>query len=282
MIAITGASGHLGKATLDYLVTQTNPDALVAIVRDPAKVADLTAKGVQVRQADYADSQSLLEGLAGVDKLLLISSSALGAERVSQHANVIQAAKQAGVAHLFYTSAPNPSPKALFTPAIDHFETEKLIKESGLTYTIFRNNLYLDILPMVIGNATQSGQLFYPAGEGKVSFALRADMAEGIANALSSNGHENKIYDIGASTAWSFRDIAAALSQSGKAVAYVDMPIPAYAAELQKHLPSEAVSVYVGMAEGLQQNAFNQPDPTLENLLQRQPVSLEAYLKNAM
>ncbi|GAB3895209.1 SDR family oxidoreductase [Larkinella knui] len=280
MIAITGASGHLGKTTLDYLLTKTSPGSLIAIVRDPAKVADLTAKGVQVRTGDYNNPASLAASLAGVDQLLLISSSAVGEERVRQHTAAVQAAKEAGVKHIFYTSATNPSPDARFTPGIDHYLTEKALKESGLTYTIFRNNIYLDVLPMVIGNAAQSGKLYFPAGDGKVSFALRADMAEALANALTTEGHANKIYDIGSPVAWSFSDIADALTQNGTPVEYVDIPTSAYEAELMKHLPAPVVKVYSGMAEAMKHNDFNQPDTALQTLLGRPPVSLTAFLKN--
>lgn len=280
MIALTGASGHLGKATLNYLLTKTNPESIVAIVRDPQKIADYADKGVVVRQGDYTDQASFVAGLAGVDTLLLISSAVLGDERVIQHSNVINAAKEAGVKHIFYTSAPNPSMTSLFIPAIDHFRTENLILESGLTYTFFRNNLYLDILPMVIGGAAQSGKLYYPAGDGKANFVLRTDIAEGLANALTSDGHENKVYDIGSPTAWSFSDIAASLSSTDKPVEYIDIPGSAYEAELVKHLPPVAVRIYAGMAGGIKQNEFNAPSSTLKDLLGREPVSLDTYLKS--
>ncbi|GAB3968998.1 SDR family oxidoreductase [Spirosoma terrae] len=280
MIAITGASGHLGKATLNFLLAKTNPSSLVAVARDTEKVADLAAKGVTVRQGDYTDRTSLVAAFAGVDTLVLISSAVLGDERIRQHTNVINAAKEAGVKHIFYTSAPNPSLTAHFTPAIDHFQTENLINESGLAYTFFRNNLYLDILPGVLGEAPQSGKLYFPAGDGKVSFVLRTDIAEGLANALLSEGHENKIYEIGSPESYSFSDIAAALSQSGKSVDYIDIPNSAYEAELQKHLPAHYAKMYAGMAEGVKQGDFDVPDATLENLLGRQPVTLTDFLKN--
>ncbi|MVM39115.1 NAD(P)H-binding protein [Spirosoma sp. HMF3257] len=280
MIAITGASGHLGKATLEFLLTKTNPESIVAIVRDPQKLTDFAGKGVAVRQGDYTDQASFVTSLAGVDTLLLISSAVLGDERVNQHNNVINAAKEAGVKHIFYTSAPNPSLESSFSPAIDHFRTENLILESGLTYTIFRNNLYLDLLPMVIGDAAQSGKLYYPAGDGKTSFVLRTDIAEGLANALTSEGHENKVYDIGSTTAWSFSDIVASLSSAQKTVEYIDIPGSAYEAELVKHLPPVVAKIYAGMAEGIKKNEFNVPSSTLKELLGREPVSLDAYLKS--
>ncbi|GAB4015980.1 SDR family oxidoreductase [Spirosoma koreense] len=279
MIAITGASGHLGKATLEFLLTKTSPETLVALVRDPQKVSDLAAKGVQVRAGDYNDPASLVESLAGVDKLVLISSSELGEERVRQHANVINAAKEAGVKQIFYTSAPNPSAEALFTPAIDHFRTEALLTESGVPFTIFRNNLYLEVLPGIIGDAAQSGKLYFPAGAGKVSFVSRTDIAEALANALTSDGHENKIYDIGAPVAWSFDDIVAALSQDGHPVEYIDIPTSAYEAELAKHLPAPFVKMYSGMAEAVKHDDFNVPDTTLETLLGHAPISLPDFLQ---
>lgn len=278
MIAITGASGHLGKATLEFLLAKTAPTSLVALVREPQKVADLSAQGVQVRAADYNDPASLVASLAGVDKLVLISSSIIGDERVQQHRNVVQAAKEAGVNHVFYTSAPQPSPNALFTPAIDHYYTEQALIESGLTYTFFRNNLYLDILPGVVGNAAQTGTLPFPAGDGKVSFVLRNDIAEALANALLTEGHENQTYEIGAPIAWSFNDIAGALSKNGTTVTYVDIPSADYAAELSKHLPPVLVDMYTGMAEAVKQNDFNHPEPTLENLLGRPAVTLTDFL----
>ncbi|GAB3887007.1 SDR family oxidoreductase [Spirosoma agri] len=281
MIAITGASGHLGKATLDFLLTKTNPESLVAIVRDSQKVTEFADKGVSVRQGDYTDPASLVASLAGVDTLLLISSAVLGEERVRQHSNVIAAANEAGVKHVFYTSAPNPSLTSSFTPAIDHFHTENLLIGSGLTYTIFRNNLYLDVLPMVIGDAVQTGKLPYPAGDGKTSFVLRRDIAEGLANALTATAkHENKVYDIGASTAWSFSDLAAGLGHDGTTVAYLDIPGSAYEAELAKHLPPPAVTIFAGMAEGIKKGEFDVPSSTLAELLGREPLSLDEFLKS--
>jgi NAD(P)H dehydrogenase (quinone) len=277
MIAITGASGHLGKATLEFLLTKTNPDSLVALVRNPDKVTDFAAKGVSVRAGDYDDPSTFVTSLTGVNTLLLISSNALGEQRVRQHTDVINAAKEAGVQHIFYTSAPNPSPNALFVPAIDHFLTEKALQESGLTYTIFRNNLYLDLLPMVVGDAAQSGKLYFPAGKGKTGFVLRADIAEALANALISDGHENKIYEIGSPITYSFTDIATALGQDGNKVDYIDIPGSAYEAELAKHLPAPAVKIYAGMAAGIKNDDFNMPDTALETLLGRRPVSLAAY-----
>ena len=279
MIAITGASGHLGKATLEFLLSKTSPESLVAIVRDPQKIAEFAEKGVAVRQGDYENQASFVTGLAGVDILLLVSSAVLGDERIRQHTNVINAAKEAGVKHIFYTSAPNPSATALFVPAIDHFHTENLIKASGLTYTFFRNNLYMDLLPMVIGDAAQTGKLYYPAGDGKTSFALRTDIAEALANALTSEGQDNKVYEIGAPTAWSFTDITASLSHNGTTVEYVDIPGSAYEAELAKHLPPAVVTIFAGMAAGIKQGDFDLPSPSLKELLGREPVSLDDFLK---
>ena len=103
MIAITGATGHLGRLVIAQLLEKVTADQVTALVRNPGKAADLSAAGVRVRTADYRQPETLAPALAGVDKLLLISSSELG-QRIPQHRNVIEAAKQAGVGLLAYTS----------------------------------------------------------------------------------------------------------------------------------------------------------------------------------
>jgi NAD(P)H dehydrogenase (quinone) len=133
---------------------------------------------------------------------------------VQQHQHVVDAAKQAGVRHIVYTSALNPTPNSFFTGAASHLATEHYLQESGLTYTIFRNTLYLDVLPDFIGAQTlASGQLYAATGTGKVSYALREEIAQALATVLTESGHENQTYDIAPGPAYSMQDIAATLSE---------------------------------------------------------------------
>jgi NAD(P)H dehydrogenase (quinone) len=280
MIAVTGANGHLGKATIGFLLNTIKPAQIVAVVRDHQKAEDLRAKGVEVRQGNYFNYSSLVQAFKGINKVLLISSSSLE-ERTKQHTYAIAAAKEAGVQHVIYTSVVNPSLSSRFVGAHSHFETEEYLKSSGLTYTVFRNNFYLEVIPWLIGEALQTGKIYYPAGNGKVSFAARADMAEALANVLASDGHENKIYEIGANTAYSFRDLAAALSElANKQIDYVDIPLETLKQELlKKQMPPEVVEITASVAEAIKHGEVNHPDSTLEKFLGRKPVGLKEFLK---
>jgi NAD(P)H dehydrogenase (quinone) len=197
MLAITGANGHLGQATIKALLTKVPATDIVAVVRDPQKATDLQQLGVQVRQGDYNNAASLLGAFQGVDTVFLISGTDLE-HRTQQHQQVIDAAKQAGVQRLVYTSVLNPSRTSHFGASPSHFDTEEYLLASGLTYTVLRNALYLDLVPGFVGkDAVPSGKFYFAAGDGKVSYALREEIAQASANVLTANGHENKIYDIG-------------------------------------------------------------------------------------
>ena len=180
MILVTGANGNLGSATIDFLLSK-NPQATVAaLVREVQKGEALQPKGVDVRIGDYIDYTSLQQALEGIDILVFISSGTI-ANRVQQHKNVVNAAKKKGVKHILYTSFLKASDT---TPGIflDHTETEKELLTSGIAYTIFRNTYYDDLLPMLLGNALQTGHIYYPAGNAKINLASRQDIAEALAN----------------------------------------------------------------------------------------------------
>ena len=163
------------------------------MVRDENKAADLKAKGVDVRVGNFRDAASLANAFNGIDKVLLISSSDLE-DRLGQHKNVIDAAKNAGVKHIVYTgvSMVDVNNSALKDFMIDHYQTEDYIKASGMNYTFLQHNLYADVIPMFIGEKVLETGIFFPAGTGKVPFALRSEMGEAAANVLTGEGHENK------------------------------------------------------------------------------------------
>ena len=168
-ILVTGATGGLGKVVVETLLQTVRPDQLSVLARDPAKAADLQAQGVAVKQGDYSDYASLTAAFAGIDKLFLVSGNDLP-NRVPQHTNVINAAKEAGVKHVVYTSfqrkTEDGSSAAAFI-AEGHLATEKLLEASGLTYTILKNALYLEVLPLFMGPVLDTGTLYLPAGEGR-------------------------------------------------------------------------------------------------------------------
>ena len=283
MILITGATGHFGAATIDFLIKKSiSAKNIAALVRDEAKAGDLKAKGVTILEGNYDNYDSLVKAFIGIDKLLLISGSDI-VNRLQQHENVINAAKEAGVGQVIYTSfirKNETETSPIYIVAKSHLSTEKALKESGLTYTILRNNIYADYIPMFIGsNVTETG-IFFPAGDTSVAFTLRSDMAEATANILASEGHENMDYLISNTEAVTFHDIARFISEaSGKQVSYVSPDSEAFVQALANAgLPAEVVGVSAAFAEGFKQGEFSSTETDLERLLGRKPTSVKDFL----
>ncbi|MFT3739514.1 MAG: SDR family oxidoreductase [Breznakibacter sp.] len=286
MILVTGATGHYGKEVMDFLLKKTPAENVAAIARNPDKLNTYKAIGVSVRKAEYDDSGSLLNAFKGVDTLLFVSGNEIG-KRIPQHTNVVNAARKAGVKHILYTSfqrksESSNSPIALI--AQDHIETERLILASGMDYTILKHSLYLDALPMFLGPNVADTGIFLPAGNGKGSFALRADMAEAAANILTSEGHRNKVYEIASPASYSFTDIANQISViTGKSVSYTSPTEEAFTDALAKSgVPAGTIGFSLGFAKAIAAGEFDCPSPTLRQLLGREPVSPEQFLKQIL
>lgn len=231
MIVVTGASGQLGRLVIEALLKKLPACEIVAAVRNPEKVADLAARGVQVRQADYDQPASLLAAFKGADKLLLISASEVG-RRVPQHRAVIDAAKAAGVGLLAYTSIlhADTSPLPL---AAEHKETESLIRASGLPAVILRNGWYTENYTAGIPAALQYGVVLGSAKQGRIASAARADFAEAAAAVLTQENQAGRIYELAGDESYTLSELAAEIArQSGKAVAYQDLPESEFKAAL--------------------------------------------------
>jgi NAD(P)H dehydrogenase (quinone) len=225
-IAITGATGQLGRLAVEALKARVPADQIVALVRDPAKAADL---GVATRVFDYDKAETLVAALKGVDTLVLISSNAVGASRLAQHQAVIDAAVAAGVGRVLYTSIPraDTSPMLLAT---DHRNTEAAVRASGLPFTFLRNGWYTENHTASLGASVAAGALIGSAGDGRFSTAPRQDYAEAIAAAATQPGHAGKIYELGGDESYSFAELAAEVSRLvGKSLPYNDLPPEAYA-----------------------------------------------------
>ncbi|MDY9239723.1 NAD(P)H:quinone oxidoreductase [Escherichia coli] len=236
MIAITGATGQLGHYVIESLMKTLPASQIVAIVRNPAKAQALAAQGITVRQADYGDEAALTSALQGVEKLLLISSSEVG-QRAPQHRNVINAAKTAGVKFIAYTSLlhADTSPLGL---ADEHIETEKMLADSGIVYTLLRNGWYSENYLASAPAALEHGVFIGAAGDGKIASATRADYAAAAARVIS----EGKVYELAGDSAWTLTQLAAELTkQSGKSVTYQNLSEADFAAALKS----------VGLPDGL-------------------------------
>ena len=283
-ILVTGATGHLGNIVVENLLKKVSAGQISILVRDESKAQALKAKGVTVNIGSYQDIHSLNNAMKGIDKVLLISSSDFN-DRIGQHKNVVDAAKQAGVKHILYTGVTLKDIAASpLQPLLqDHFQTEDYIKASGLSYTFLQNSLYAEVIPMFVGEDVLKTGIFFPAGEGKVPFAVRKDLGEAIAIILAGEGHENKTYHLAASKTYSFADIAAELTTlSGKKVNYTSPEADAFEDMLKQFgLPEEIVLMSVLFAKGIKNNDFNMADGTLESILGREQTDVRMFLKEA-
>jgi NAD(P)H dehydrogenase (quinone) len=238
MIAVTGATGHLGQLVIEALLKTTPASDIVAAVRTPAKAEALAAKGIQVREADYSRPETLTKAFEGVQRVLLISGNEMG-QRVAQHKAVIDAAKTANVRLLAYTSLLHADTSPLML-APDHVATEQYLQASGLHFTLLRNGWYFENQTVAIAPSLQHGAMIGASGEGRFAAASRADYAAAAAEVLTGNGHENRIYELAGDTSYTRADLAAEVSkQTGKTIPYHDLPEAEYAKILSAFLPSE-------------------------------------------
>ncbi|MDB5190456.1 MAG: NmrA family transcriptional regulator [Segetibacter sp.] len=236
-IGITGATGHLGQLVVDKLKGKVSPGSVVALVRSVPKADNL---GVDAREADYDKPETLYNALSGIDTLLLISSSEVG-KRAAQHQNVIEAAKQAGVKWIVYTSLLHANTSRL-SLAGEHLATEAALQQSGIPFTLLRNGWYTENYTALIAGALSGGAFIGSAGDGKISSAARADFAQAAVAVLTGYGHEGKVYELAGDEAYTLEALAAEISrQTGKAIPYKNMPEADYA----------AILVSFGLPEGL-------------------------------
>lgn len=281
-LAVTGATGKLGRATLKHLANRkVAANTLIPLARDLTKASDLAAQGMQVRQGDYTDAASLERAFQGADRLLFISTSALGDERMRQHKNVVDAAKRAGVKHIYYTSVIKPSPNANFAASPGHFHTEALIRESAIPHTFFQNNLYLDLIPFLFGSAVDTGTLFHSAGEGRIGFVQREDMAEGIAAVITSSEPPAKSYAFTVDRKpYSMNDIAAALGKAnGKTINYQNVSEQEFRSVLEKvGVPAPGIAMATALGNAVRAGELDASSQDLATLLGRPTVSLDEFL----
>lgn len=278
-IAITGASGQLGRLIIEELRNKVPTEDLVALVRNPAKAADL---GVEVREADYEQPDTLEAALIGIDTLMLISGSEVG-RRIAQHRNIIDAAKKSGVKRIVYTSLlhADSSPLSL---APEHVETEALLKTSGLSITLLRNGWYTENYTGSVASALTNGALLGSAGQGKISSASRVDYAAAAAVVLTSDGHEGKTYELAGDSAYTLEELAAEIShQSGKDIPYKDLAPSEYtailtAAGVPAPWPDALPAIDVEVAKG----ALFDDSNVLSKLIGRPTTSLKAAVADAL
>lgn len=234
MILVTGANGQLGRRIVEHLITRFGSTAGIAAgVRDAGKAADLAARGISVRPADFDRPAQLAAAFAGVDKLVLVSTDGPREQRIAQHRNAIGAARTAGVKHILYTSFLDVAADSPAEFAAVHRATEADLAASGLKVTLLRNTLYADFLPMALGDALRTSRFSLPAGAGKASFVSRDELAEAIAAAAAAPCLAKDVYELTGQALHDYHQVAAAVAQvSGRALRYEPVGEDDYAAAL--------------------------------------------------
>jgi len=274
MIVITGASGQLGRLVINELLATIPANQIVAVVRDPKKVEDLAKIGVEIRVADYNQANTLASAFTGAKKVLLISSSEIG-QRVGQHANVINAAKQAKVELIAYTSILN-APNSPLPLAAEHKATEQLLAESGLPFVLLRNGWYTENYMASIPSALQYGVLIGSAGQGKISSAARADYAAAAAKVLTLENQAGKIYELAGDESYTLNELANVITEKvGKPIPYQNLPVEAYnQALLDAGLPIPIAQLLSESDEGASKGGLYDDSKTLSQLINRPTVTL--------
>lgn len=282
MIAVTGATGQLGRFVIDALLKKVPAGEIVAAVRTPAKAADLAALGVIVRQADYGQPETLEAAFAGVDKLLLISGSEVG-QREAQHKAVIEAARAAGVGFIAYTSLlhADTSPLGL---GVEHRATEALLKASGIPFALLRNGWYSENYAASIPPALAHHAFIGAAGEGRIASAARQDYAEAAAEVMTREDQAGKVYELAGDDSYTLAQFAAEIAaQSGEKVDYVNLSQSEFAAALKNAgLPEGLAEMLADSDAGAEKGGLFNDSRQLSQLIGRPTTTWQAVIRAAL
>jgi NAD(P)H dehydrogenase (quinone) len=279
MIVVSGAAGHLGRLVVAELLERVPAERIVAATRTPDDLHDLAARGVQIRVADFDEPDTLPAAFDGADRLLLISTDAVG-RRVPQHKAAVEAAVTAGVGHLIYTSVLHADSTHLRLAA-DHKATEEIIAATGLPHTFLRNSWYTDMYEQRARTAAETGVLVGAAAHGRVASASWADYAAAAAAVLTVDGIPNTAYELSGDTAWSFPELAAEVAKiAGRPVSYQDVTPDEYRKILlDAGLPEPAADTVAGIDQDIAGGALEDTPGHLRALTGRPTTPLATTLK---
>ncbi len=281
-IVVTGATGHLGRLVVEHLLTLGTPaQDIVATGRSVDRLADLAARGVRTTVADFDDPSTLVAAFEGADVLLLVSGSEVG-RRVPQHTAAIEAAKTAGVGRIVYTSAPHADTTPL-PLATEHRATEEVLRASGLTWTVLRNNWYTENYLPALDQAAATGVIVSSTGTGLVASAPRDDYAAAAAVVLTTDGHDDRVYELSGDVAWTHDELAAAAAE------VLGRPVEHRAVSTEEHrailegagLDAGTIGFLLTLDEGIARGDLADATADLRTLTGRPTVPLTEALRTA-
>jgi NAD(P)H dehydrogenase (quinone) len=280
MIAVSGASGQLGRLTVRLLLERVDAGRVVALSRTPQAVADL---GVATREADFDDPVGLVRAFDGAERLLLISTNAFGTSDrgVRQHANAVRAAVEAGVGHVLYTSIPRAGdPTHPAAVAAEHRASEDLLAASGLTYTMLRNSTYTQLILMGIEVVLETGRFLDNSGDGATSYVTREDCAAVAAAVLATGGYEGQRLEVTGPRAFTLAEVAALITEfTGVAVHYVPITDEETVADLVRHGMTEtAARLFATIGKSTRDGYTNVVTDVVEQITGRRATSVADFL----
>ncbi|MCR6489119.1 NAD(P)H-binding protein [Amycolatopsis sp. OK19-0408] len=278
MIVLTGGTGKLGSQVVDQLLRRLPAEEIGVSVRDPGRAAGLAGRGVRVRRGDFADPDSLAEAFEGATQVLVVSTDQTGEATLAGHAAAIDAARDAGVKRVLYTSHQGAAADSLFAPMPDHAATERRLAVSGPAFTALRNGFYASTVPLLLGRARETGELVAPA-DGPVSWTAHADLAEAAAIILAGEGRfDGPTPPLTAPVALDLDDVARLLSDlGGRPVRRVVVDDEEWAAGLG--VPAAQAELLLGMFRAARRGEFATTGPDLEDLLGRPATPLRSLLE---
>ncbi|KRF08770.1 NAD(P)-dependent oxidoreductase [Arthrobacter sp. Soil782] len=272
-LAVTGSTGHVGGEVARLLSNAGYEQKL--IVRDPTRAPDLP--GAKIAQASYAEREAAVEALRGSEVLFMVSG-AEAQDRVDQHRTFIDAAAEAGIQHIIYTSFLAAAPDATFTLGRDHWATEEHIRNSGMAYTFLRDNFYLDVLPLFAGN---EGVLRGPAGDGRVAAVARTDVARAAVVVLENPvAHVGRTWDLTGPEALSLSEVAAIITRvTGRPTRYEEETVEeAYASRAPYGVPDWQLDAWVSTYTAIASGQLERTTTAVQELTGSAPLDLEKLL----
>ncbi|UGT64739.1 NmrA family NAD(P)-binding protein [Nocardia asteroides] len=279
-VAVTGASGQLGRLVVEALARQGA--APIAIARTPEKIADLAERGIEVRRAAYDDPDQLDAALAGVTRLLLVSGNEFG-QRVAQHTAVLRAAERAGVELLAYTSIPDADTTPLIL-ANEHRATEEILRAGEVPLVLLRNGWYWENYLGSLQQAKATGAFAGAAAGGRVAGAARADYAEAAAAVLTADNQGGRVYELGGDQPLTHAELAQAMAAAlGTPVRYESLGRAGYTAALiESGLPAPAAEVFADSDAGIEAGALDVTTGDLVKLIGRPAATAESVFRAAL
>ncbi|GAA4265322.1 NAD(P)H-binding protein [Frondihabitans peucedani] len=283
MIVVTGAGGRLGGAVLTELLERIEPSDLGVSTTRPEEFGELAERGVRVRRGSFDDPASLRESFAGADRLLVVSAPRQGSEAVDAHRTAIDAARDAGVGRLFYTSHVGADSLSAFPPTVTHAATEVLLAESGVPFTSLRNGFYADTPLRLLQGAAETGELRVPV-DAPVSWTQHRDLAPGIASLLVDESVTDPAINLTAEAAFDLDTLADIASEAlGRRISVTHLGDDEYRAELTAAgTPALGVTMMLGIFRASRQRHLGIVDPALARLIGRPTTSLVDTIRETL